>query len=218
MWYTLAGVAVDLPTIRLGDAEPPRVPWTLFTNVPVNGNRGVLAREDAGCFGMTTRVRYPSHKAVVPRFDERTGEPIVYRMEPDANWVSGTERRLPHAPHIPFDLPSGQLIVEILKPDGSVDQLGPAPVAQSLIRTPTTPGGSDIDEATGHIGDVYQLYNGDVFAYSFDQYGDHVIYLYGEIVDIYGSPYAISKTYDVTVARVLDIGSRTAADDALRGR
>ena len=205
VWYYASGVS-PLSVVKIGDTAPPRIPWTLLGDYPVNGHQGVQAREDVGHFAMPTRVLYPPHRVVIPRLDERTEQPLVYRLEPGSPWLSSTERRHPNPPHIPFDLPSGHLTVEVFKPDGSVDQLGPAPILQSSVRTPTLPDGNLLHEGTGNIGDLYHLTTmSDIFVYTFDQYGDHVIRLYGEVYDIYGNPYPIERTYDVTVARVLDL-------------
>ena len=206
VWYVSPEEVLDLPPVRVGSPAEPRIPWTLLGDYPVNGHRGVQAREDVGHFAMPTRVLFPPHRVVIPRLDERTGHALVYRLEPESHWLSATERRLPPPPHIPMALPSGELTVEILKPDGTVDLLGPAPILQSCVRTPTVPGGTELDESTGNIADLYRLTTlDDAFAYEFDQYGHHVIFMFGEIHDIYGSRYAIQSTYDVTVARILDL-------------
>ena len=113
---------------------------------------------------------------------------------------------MPCPPFISLDLPGGELIIEVLRPDGSVDLLGPSPILQSYVRTPTTPGGFPIQEGTGHLGDIYHLYGGDgTFAYQFDQYGPHTIFVNGWVEDVYGNFYPISSTYDVVVARILDL-------------
>jgi hypothetical protein len=206
VWYHNPERVLDLPPVRVGAPDPPRIPWTLLGDYPVNGHRSVGAREDRGQFAMPTRVLFPPHQVVIPRLDERTGEPIVYHLEPQSNWLSATERRLPPPPHLPIALPSGQLYAEVFKPDGSVDQLGPAPIVGSSVRTPTTPGGADLHEGTGHIGDLYQLRAAnDGFAYSFEQYGPHVIVVEGQVEDVYGNAYPIYGIYDVMVARVLDL-------------
>jgi hypothetical protein len=205
IWYHEGSRAL-LPSLTVGDAAPPRIPWTLLGNYLSNGHRGIPALEDEGNYAMPTRVVLPPHRVVFPRLDERTGEPITYRLEPGSHWLSATDRRMPRPPHIPLALPSGQLQVTVHKPDGSVDVLGPAPIRQSSVRTPTTPGGSPLHEGTGHIGDLYHLYTGDdVFAYEFEQYGAHTISLQGVIADIYGNEYAIGGTYDVMIARILDL-------------
>jgi len=205
VWFH-SGEYAALPPIRVGDPAPPRIPWSLLVDYPVNGHQGVQAREDQGQFAMPTRVLFPPHRVVFPRLDERPGEPLTYRLEPGSVWLSSTDRRLPNPPHIPLNLPSGHLFVEVHKPDGGIDQLGPAPLQQSSVRTPTTPGGVDLHEATGQIGDLYHLTTmDDAFGHSFEQYGPHVIHLLGEVEDIYGNVYNLESTYDLTVARVLDV-------------
>ncbi len=205
VWYRTGEVGL-LPLLRVGDPAPPRIPWTLMGDELLNGHRGLQAREDAGSFLMTTRVVFPPHQVVVPRLDARSGLPIPYRLEPGSNWLSGTERRQPPPTHIPLALPSGELIVEILKPDGKVDQLGPAVILQPSIRTPTTPGGAPIGEASGHIGDLFHLTTmNPLFDYSFEMDGPHTIFVFGEVEDIYGNVYGLNNAYDVMVARVLDL-------------
>jgi len=217
IWYHFDPVAT-MPPLTAGSPATPHIPWTLLGDYPINGHRGVQAREDVGHFAMPTRVVFPPHQVVVPRLDARTGQPIEYRLEPGSHWLSGTDRRQPCPPHIPLDFPSGTpspfrrrhsdgaLTVRVHKPDGSTDTLGPAAVKQSSVRTPTTPGGSPIDEGTGHVGDLYHLSTmDDDFAYSFDQYGPHTVVLSGSVDGVYGNTYPISGTYDVFVARVLDL-------------
>jgi hypothetical protein len=204
IWYEYIPGA--MPPVRVGAPDPQRIPWTMLGDYPINGHRGVLAREDVGHFAMPTRVVHPPRHVVVPRLDARSGEAIAYRLEPGSNWLSSADRRQGNPLHIPLAFPSGQLIVEVIKPDGRVDQLGPAPIAQSTVRTPTTPGGALLNEGTGHICDIYRLTTlDDAFAYSFEQYGHHVILLNGFVQDIYGNSYAVQGTYDIYVARVLDL-------------
>jgi hypothetical protein len=204
IWYDYMPGA--MPPLRVGDPALPRIPWTILGDYPVNGYRGVIAREDSGQFAMPTRVVHPPQQVIIPRLDERSGEALVYRLEPGSNWLSSADRRQGNPLHIPLQFPSGELIAEVIKPDGGVDQLGPAPIAQSSVRTPTTPGGALLNEGTGHICDIFRLTTlDDAFAYTFDQYGHHVIQLYGFVQDIYGNSYSIEGTYDVFVARVLDL-------------
>ena len=205
IWYHFDPV-FSMPSLTVGSPDTPRIPWTLLGDYPINGHRGVQAREDVGHFAMPTRVVFPPHRVVVPRLDAYTSEPVAYRLEPGSHWLSGTDRRQPCPPHIPLHFPSGTLTVQVHKPDGSTDTLGPAEVKQSSVRTPTTPGGSPIAEGTGHVGDLYHLSTmDDDFAYSFDQYGPHTIVLGGSVDDVYGNTYPISGTYDLVVARVLDL-------------
>jgi hypothetical protein len=205
VWYHERNLAT-LPLLKVGSPAPARIPWVLFGNVPLNGHRGVVAREDIGHYAMPTRPIYPPQRVILPRLDQRTGQPVVYRLEPGSNWLSSTDRRLPCPPTIPLALPSGMLIVHVQRPDGVVDTLGPAPIRQSSVRTPTTPGGAALDEGTGHIGDLFHLTTlDDDFAYTFTQDGPHVITLDGEVQDMFGNTYPIVGTYDVDVARILDL-------------
>jgi hypothetical protein len=155
---------------------------------------------------MPTRSLYPPSQVVLPRLDERTGLPQGYRLDLGAPWLSSTDRRLPCPPHIPIDLHSGELMVKVYKPDGSVDQLGPALIRQSSVRTPTTPGGADLDLATGHLGDLYHISTMEnAFNYHFALDGPHTIRLQGIVKDIFGNSYPFDNHYEVTVARVLDL-------------
>ncbi len=205
VWFD-APNADGLPPLHVGSPSAPRIPWTLLYDYPVNGHRGVQAREDSGVFATPTRVLFAPHQVVIPRLDERTGEPLAYRLEPGSYWIGGTDRRLPNPPHIPLDPSSGEMTVEVHKPDGNMDQLGPAPIAQSYMRTPVIPGGEQLHESTGHVGDPYHLTTmNDAFDYTFDQYGPHTIVVRGYVNDVYGNIYSLDSTYEVVVARVLDL-------------
>ncbi|MBN1202777.1 MAG: carboxypeptidase regulatory-like domain-containing protein [Anaerolineae bacterium] len=205
VWYAW-DEAIQIPSVVIGSPDPPRIPWVLFGDYPVNGYRGVTAREDAGNYAMVTRVVTPPHQFIIPRLDTRTGQPITYQLEPGSPWLSQTDRRQPTRPRVPLALPSGTLAATIQQPDGSVETLGPVPIRQSSVRTPSTPGGDPIDHGTGHIGDMFHLATLDeAFAYQFSQDGHHVITLTGAVTDIYGRSYPINATYDVHIAQVLDL-------------
>ncbi len=206
VWFHSAEELVGLPPITVGDPAPPRIPWTLFGNELLNGHRGVSAAESAGEFALTTRVVLPPHQVVVPWRDERTGEPLAFHLEPGSLWLSATDRRLPNPPRLPLAFPSGTIVAEVERPDGLVDMLGPAPILQSSVRTPTTPGGVAFAEGTGHLSDLFELWAGDeALRYTFTQPGLHTIHLYGHVADIYGNAYPLDGTYLVTAARHLDI-------------
>jgi len=204
VWYHPHPTA-SLPPLTVGEPAPPRIPWMLLGNYPLNGHRGVQAQQDVGKYAMPTRVVFPPQRVVVPMLDERSGEPITYLLEPGCNWLSSTDRRLPNPLKVPFKLPSGSLTVNVYKPDGSHDTLS-APILQSSVRTPTIPSGDDLAFGTGHVGDMYHLTTLDEdFRYQFDQYGPHTIVMEGMVEDVYGNEYAIFGTYDVLVARILDL-------------
>lgn len=206
VWLHDSNFVRGLPILRVGNAAPPRIPWELFANELVNGQRGVMAVQDTGSHAMVNRVTTVSPLPVFPAIDERSGQAIVYHLEPGSTWLSNTDRRLPTPPHIPLLLPSGELEIKIQQPDGTLQTLGPAPIQGSLVRTPSLPGGSDFAEGTGQLGDLYHLYNfEDVFAHSFEQQGLHTISLHGVVQDVFGNPYSLESTYEVMVAHVLDL-------------
>jgi hypothetical protein len=196
----------DMALLTVGLPATPRIPWTMLSDHAVNGQRGIGAREDAGSYATSNRVLISPHRTILPRLDERSGQPVAYRLEPGSQWVSVGDRRQPHPPVVPFSLPSGELTARVRRPDGAIDTLGPAPVRQSLQRMPTTPGGSSIAPGSGRMSDIYHLFASDgAFAYRFANDGEHVIELSGHVKDVFGTTYPIQGTYDLTVARVLDL-------------
>jgi hypothetical protein len=205
IWYHFDPLA-SLPLITIGTPDPPRIPFTLFGDHPTNGHRGVQAVEDAGEYTMLTRTIFPPHQVVLPMVDQRSNTPIVYRLEPGSNWLSSTDRRFPNPPIFPLKLPSGSLQIEVHKPDGSSDIIGPSPILQSSVRTASLPDGSVLEEGTGYVGDIYHLHTAEPdFAYEFDQYGEHTITLTGFVEDVYGTEYPIDGSYEVMIARILDL-------------
>jgi hypothetical protein len=178
----------------------------MLGNYPVDGYKGVLDRNRLVGYDMPTRVKYPIARPIFSRLDERTGQPLVYRLEPGSAWLSSTDRRMPCPPYLKLAYPTGELMVKVHKPDGMIDTLGPASILQSSVRTPTTLGGAPIAQGTGQIGDLYHLATlDDDFAYSFSQYGDYTIDTFGSVIDVYGNTYSLQNSYDITVARVLDL-------------
>src|SRR3989304_9801996 len=129
-WYHSEHLAC-LPPLRVAQTVPPRLPMVLLADYPMNGHRGVQAREDQGAFRMQTWVVFPPEQVVIPRLDERTGAPISYQLEPGSNWLSLTDRRLPRPLDLPPAFPSGTLAIELTTPTGRGDNLGSARLRQS---------------------------------------------------------------------------------------
>jgi len=205
VWYHFDPVA-SLPLLTVGSPAAPNLPWTLFADYLSNGHRGLQAEEDQGKYQMVTRTIYPPHQVVLPMLDPRSGEHIKYRLEPGSSWISSTDRRFPLPPQVLLKLPGGSLQARVHKPDGSQVVIGPFPIKQSAVKTPSLPDGNILHEGTGHVGDTYHLYTGKPgFGFTFDQYGEHTIQLSGFVEDIYGNEFPIDNTFQVTIARVLDI-------------
>jgi hypothetical protein len=193
-----------LPVVEVGGSATPRLLWTLLTDTLDGANRGTVAREDRNSIGLIPLTAFHDERFIIPRVDARTGEPIPYRLEPFLPLVAMTDRGIPNRPTIPFLLPSGNLTVTVEPPEGPVSVLGPAPFLQSSSRTPAFADGNVRDNDGGAIQDVYQLTTlDDRFAYTFTQYGHHVITLTGTVDDIWENTYYGSGTFDVFVARSL---------------
>ncbi len=195
-----------LPILRVGQAQTPHLITTLVSNTYTGGARGARAREDHGRFQLSTMVVYQPQRFIVPRVHPISGEPITYRLEPFLPMVSFTDRAFPSVPLIPFDFPSGQLQVVVEKPDGTTETLGPAPFTQSYSFQPTTLVGGDLHLGAPFLADIYSLTTMDeTYRYEFDQYGHHIITMTGAISDVWGNSYTVGGTYDLWVARELDL-------------
>jgi hypothetical protein len=209
-----------LPPIVVGDVAPPRLVWWLLNNNPVQGLRGTGAREDRGIFGLAPEIVFQGAPYHAPPMDLAVGQVITYRLEPFLPMFSHTDRRLPIPPLIPLALPGGVLEVLIREPDGALRYLGMEAFAQSFNRTKTTRYGGEVNAGTIQMDDAYSLKAAsDRFRVTFDQYGHHTITMTGAISDVWGNVYAGGGTYDLWVARQLDMdpgvlpGTPLAVDD-----
>jgi hypothetical protein len=204
--YVGSSYEAILPPVTIGEVEQPRLAWHLMTNNWVQGQRGIGALEDRGKFGLVTEIVTQNDRYYVPPVDERTGEPILYHLEPFLPAITYADRMQPGPPIIPFQLPGGELHVSIQKPNGDVVHLGNEPFSQSLFQTPSTGSGTDHNRGTQQPDDFFSLKTAsDNFAYVFDQYGLHIITMTGMIEDIWGNNYLGGGTYEVWVAHPLDI-------------
>lgn len=204
--YTYPYFEALLPPIRYGDVAQPRLVWRLLEDIITQGQQGTGAFQDAGSFGLVSEIVSQGAPYTVPPVEERTGDPIIYRLTPHLPMISYADRFHPSPPLITFDLPGGELHIEVRKPDGQVVDLGVAPLSQSTNRTPSNPAGKDLNLGTQKMDDAYALISAsDQFDYIFDQYGLHVITMTGYIEDIWGNTYLGGGTYEVWAAHTLDI-------------
>ena len=198
---------VRLPIIQVGSPASPHLYWLLLLDTLSNGSRGILAREDADRFGVSSRILTSSETFVIPRLDAASGRTLTYRLEPFVPTVSlfcGSSGGLPTSPLIPFRFPSGSLTVTVRHPDGTETVLGPAPFVQSRSKSLVDEEGFPLDEGGGHIDDVYQISTMDPrFDVAFAQDGLHVITVEGTIDDIWGNTWTGGGSYEVHVGRVL---------------
>jgi len=207
-----------LGRVTIGNPSEPRLACVLLGSAGSGGSRGAVAREDRTAYNFAPRNVLRPDKLIIPRHDARTNKPIRYPLDPYLPLVSLTDR--PHEfrlwpPRISFDCESSSLTVTIRAPNGKTERIGPAPLiaAQNdlvsvcpdrLVRDRiVAPVGTSFGNPS--LADIYHLSGRGAFDYAFTQYGHYVISLKGKISDLSGAPHTISGTYDVYVARPIDI-------------
>jgi hypothetical protein len=188
------------PVIRVG-ATPMRLAWALGLDQFSNGTRGIVAVEDRGKVGLSSKVTTHSDTFVVPLQGTMRLEPFLPLLSITPGGGLATE-----ASPVAFRLPSGSLTATVRRPDGQTETIGPAPFAQVSFHTPVTRSGESATAASNHSNDFHQLVTLDPrFDYTFTQWGRHVIALTGNVEDIHGNVYEGRGTYEVDVARHLDL-------------
>jgi hypothetical protein len=193
-------------TIKIGSPEPARLSWALGLNTLSNGARGTVAIEDRDRIGIANRVTTNSKPFIVPMADARNDVPFSYRLEPFAPLLGTSNRGWMPPPPIEFDFPSGELTVSIEHPDGSFTNIGSEPFAQSFVQSPHGLSGNQL---SGVSNDPHQYFGlttlNPKFDVTFDQYGLHRITMTGHLNDVHGNRYEGGGTYEVFVARHLDL-------------
>jgi len=213
----LLGSAWSIGYLSLGSPAQPRLSCLLLASVGSGGSRGTLAREDTHHFSVNPRNVFMPEKLVIPRDDAFTGQAIRYPLDPYLPMVSLADRPPPVIPPplIPFDFTSGTLTVRVTPPHGATETLGPAPlvagqndlsvlrpdyVYRDRILPPLPP-----TYGNPSLSDIYHLTGRGAFDYAFREYGHYEVRLAGEIKDLMGTVYTVSGTYDVYVAKPLDL-------------
>lgn len=191
--------------LNVGSVENARLLWTLFQDHPSNGSRGVLAEQDKTQYGLTNRVRFDAPVYILPPSTGPGGEPVAYPLEPYLlNQLPGAYDTT-SAPLVPLLFPGGRLNARVTRPDGTVDDLGSAPIVQNRLST------AALDERTRFGAqsplDVYRLttLNPLFTQYIFQAYGDYTIELSGTVEDVWGNRYDGGGTYELLVAEPLDL-------------
>jgi DNA-binding beta-propeller fold protein YncE len=209
---------VFLGRVTIGKPAQPRLACVLLGSAGTGGSRGAVAREDRTAYNFAPRNVLRPDKLIIPRDDARTKKSIRYPLDPYFPLVSLSDR--PHEfrlwpPRISFDCESSSLTVTVKAPDGRTDRIGPARlIAAQNDLTSVCPDRLVRDRIIAPVGtsygnpslaDIYYLTGCGAFDYAFTQYGHYVISLKGKINDLSGAPHTISGTYDVYVARPIDI-------------
>ncbi|MBZ0302400.1 MAG: hypothetical protein K8J31_21820, partial [Anaerolineae bacterium] len=192
--------------LNVGDVPSKRLIWSLFQDNPSEGSRGLLADEDQGHAALSNRVRFNSPTYILPPFAAPDSqEPLRYGLEPYLVSLMTNAPDSTGAPIIPFDFPSGELAVQITRPDGTLDDLGRSAIVQNRLSTAADDdrtlfgGQSQVDE--------YRLttLNPILTGYQFAGYGPYAIDLRGSIEDAWGNRYEGGGTYHVLIAETLDL-------------
>jgi hypothetical protein len=196
-----------LPPLVVGEvAESWRIPWRLLAEDFSLGQRGTGAMEDRGRFELAPKIVSQGAPYVIPPVNVRAGTRISYRLEPFLPTISYNERRQPCRPLLPFADPAGVLNVVVEEPDGSIQDLGSAPLVQSFAHSSTTDAGADINIGTVRLDDVYSLTTLDHrFRFSFEKYGRHFVHMSGELEDLWGNSYSGGGSYELWVGYPIDI-------------
>ncbi|MBN2476704.1 MAG: hypothetical protein JXB62_18985 [Pirellulales bacterium] len=206
-----------LGCLQVGRPAEPRLACLLLGSSGTGGTRGTVAREDRGHYAINPRNVLHPDALVVPRDDAYTSRPIRYPLDPYLPLVARAERPVPvlRSPRIPFDFSESRLTVTVTAPDGTTRKLGPGPLVAgqhdlSVLRPDYVVRGRVVPPVAPtygnpSLGDIYHLTGRGTFDHAFEHYGRHVIELDGEIRDLGGNPYRIAGTYDVFVARSLDV-------------
>lgn len=194
---------VALRPFAIGEPAPPRLVWTLMTDVPgADGSRGTIAEEDRGDFELAAGIVSQARDYVV--------SPDTYTLEPYLPMAAQGDRHAPNPPPVAFRFPSGGLTARVRRPDGRVDVLGPAPFRGARSRAPATSSGLPLNNASGSLVDVLQLTTASgLFDYRFDRYGRYEIELEGSVEDEAGGVYKGGGHYAVFVAKRLDLETAT---------
>ncbi|MCX6627915.1 MAG: hypothetical protein NTW28_09835, partial [Candidatus Solibacter sp.] len=166
-----------------GASIQPRIPWVLLGGYNSNGYRGVVAEEDEPYFAISAR-NLIQDDVVLPRFDG-AGKPYAYSLEPqfqadtvDACW------------NIPWNYTSGEISVEVTRPDGVTVPLGEFPFVRQ----------SGYTASTGRSA---------LTAWTPPAYGRYTVKATGWIRDIWGRKYEGGGTYRFWIANRMTLATAT---------
>ena len=202
--------AADAPPARtplvvsVGGVTDARLLWTLFAESPSDGSRGILSAEDQAHAVLSNRVRFNSPTYILPPFSPGTRNPITYSLEPYLlNQLSNSTTGLV-PPLIPFPFPNGELNLRIIRPDGTVNDVGSTPIVQNRLGTADDERvqfgrQSPINEY--HLTTLNPRFGGRTF----DQYGEYTVILSGSMQDAWGNRYEGGGTYRFLSAELLDL-------------
>lgn len=185
-----------LPVVmNIGNVSDIQLPFALFYDHPSDGSRGILPTE--AHVALSNRVRYDSPTYILPPANYPL-EPYLLNQLPNSYTTSAP-------PLLPLLFPGGRLKATITAPNGSVSDLPDVAIVQNRVSTP------EIDERTLFGGqspiDVYRLgtNNPEYANFNFNQYGEYLISLTGNVEDLNGNRYNGGGTYRLLIAEQIDL-------------
>ena len=191
--------------ITIGDYAAPRLYAALLMNELSNGSRGVVASEDREKFGISGRLVTNSNTAILPP-NTLSSLNKSYNIEPFVPLIAYSNKEWISNPKIPFKFPSGSLTATVISPSGKSTVIGPYPILGAYLQKASTWVGEDIVRNSNAPDLHYGLTTyRDEFNVTFDEYGDYVVQLEGDISDTAGHKFDISGHYAITIAETLDI-------------
>ena len=208
--FAEVGLCCEAPigNFEVGEVRPARLATTLFADVLDEGSRGgIRPVEQETWFDVSARI-VARHDPVIPRTDSG-GRPWSYNLEPYLPMFGAVDRHPSAIPPALLDFSTSRLTVTVQRTDGTIDQLGPAPLSHLAYRVPQPPGcysGEEIASGGHPSGLIQGGSSEDAFSYRFPADGDYVIILNGTVSDFDGRVYDMSGEYLVTVGRQLKLG------------
>ena len=160
-----------------------RFPWVLLYNYNSNGYKGVVADEDRHRFATSDRSLIPD-EVILPMYDS-AGTKLSYSLEPlfPADTIDPLQ-------NLSWNWTSGQLSGKVVGPDGSVVDLGTAPIAGKSGNGPTT-------KSTAFT------------AWKPHMYGRYTVTVTGWISDTSGRRYEGGGTYRFWIAKRMTLATAT---------
>ena len=192
--------------IVVGEVATPRLSSVVGLNDFSQGSRGVTSAQDKGRFGIAGHLVTNSKEFILPMVDAKSGGKFTYNLEPFIPMISAGNKGTPSPPTVNFQFPSGQLAIEIIKPDGTKTDLGSAAFKSPFYQAVSSLTGSPLSRASNNPTQYFGLSTlDDRFKIGFDQYGLHSVELSGSIQDVFGNIYDIGGNYEIWVAKTLDL-------------
>ncbi len=196
---------VAIAAATVGSPKPVKLATTLLADLLQEGTRGgIWPQVNESQFAISP-LTITNHDPIIPRLDPH-GDTLTHRLDPFVPLMGMTDRSPPAIPFLEFDFSQSEIRIDIERPDGKTDVLGPTPFGAYGVKTPLLPHSSPIAGGGGHIGEIPQLLGtGDELAYQFPFDGEYRLNLSGHLSDKNGLIFEITGSYDLTVANSLDI-------------